>query len=1162
MHRAGAVPVSARFRVLGPLAVEVDGRLVEPPGGRPHLFLAALLLRRDEGLTESALRELLSEEGQAVLGESTVRTYVTRVRQFLRGIDPGYDVTLRPQGYVLAAEGATFDRDDFGGLIATARDATAAGDPVRAADAAGRALDLWRGDAYGTAGDRPLFLPEVRRLTDERWSALELRAAALLEQGRADEVTGELLAAVDQEPLREELRRLLMLALARADRHVEALRAYESYRRELVEIGAEPSSRLRSLEQRIVRQDPSLGGAERPTGPGRWALPAELATTSDLVGREDELADLEAAIADASTGGSGLVTVSGEAGVGKTHLVAAAAQRAQVAGAIVLYGACDENLPAPFAAFVRALRGFREQGGSWSDELLHPWWPELARLVPEARTPGADPAPAGPLTDPQTEVLQLLDAIVGWLRAVSRHAAVVLVLEDVHWAADPTLLALKRVAEARELSGVLVLATIREPEPNRNPLLDDVLVAARRTRSLRKEISLVGLSVAEVHDLARALREDLDVDEDFAHSVREVTSGNPLFVTELVADLTDAELPADRTTLPSAGHLVARRLRQVDAAVAEVMAEAAIIGADVPLDLLVSASAADGEAVLRAMDAAIDAGLLVVVPGPRQRMRFTHAVVREALVGQLGRAERVAIHRRVAAALLALPTAARATYVEDLARHAYEASVIDGPSVAIGPIVAAGDNALEQRAYRHAADWYARALDLADRGGVVDASGRANLLVSMGDAQRRAGDPSFRESILHAAELARAEGDGVGLARAALIGSRGFYRQTAVPDLRWIALLEEAVAASEDASEATRALLLASLASELVWGDPDERRFALSDEAVALARASGDAGVLGQVLVLRLTSVWSPDRVDDCQATVEEALDVTASIGDRALRCHALRFASGLALEMGRREEALARMDLADELTDEVAQPDLTWHLRLARSSWSLLDGRLATAREEAYSSLRIGQAIGEPEALPFFGAIDLEIRRVEGTLPDIIGVVAQQAESLPNDPAYGLLRHLAAGGERAMAHTGYREAVADLGAITQGVHTLAALCNLAYLAAWFADAEAAPALYDLLAPYADRHAQAIVVLPVGHHHLGLLASTAGRPTDAEEHFASALEAHRRLGAPLHEAETHLEWGRHLARQSTDERASAEEHVATARRIAEEHGASGLVLAL
>lgn len=1137
------------FRVLGPLAVD-DGTGLRPvPGGHRHDLLAALLCFGDAGVASDDLAELLAGD-PAAPAASTVRSNVTRLRRFLADHVPSAVIELRPQGYVLDPGGAVVDRAEFEDRLDRAREAAATGDRGRAADEAGAALGLWRGPAFGATGERLLLLPEVTRLEELRGLALEIRAAALLDAGRATEVVGELQPAVAAHPLREELRRLLILALARADRQVEALRVYEDYRRALAELGAEPSPRLRELDRRVATGDPSLLGPRPGAGPGRWPLPPEVTATTPLVAREGEVARLTTALDATLAGAHGLVVVEGEAGVGKSHLVATLAEAAQQRGAIVLAGACDEALRTPYGPFVRALRFFREQGGAWADDQLAPWWDELARLLPEVR-PAADDG-IGPPADPQTDLLRLLDALAGWLGALAATTPVVLVLEDLHWAPDPTLLALRRLALPGGLDHLLVVATVRNPELGRPALLDEVLGAARRTGVLAEELDLVGLDEDGVGRLIDVLRADLDGDDAFVGTVAEVTAGNPLFVGELVVDLVTPSLPGDRIALPSAGDLVTRRLRQVDAEVAGVLAEAAVIGSDVALDLLVDVSTSAPDVVLAALDEAIEAGLLQVVPDPRQRLRFTHAVVRDALLTRLGRAAAVDIHRRAAAALLALPPAARAPHVEALARHAYEASVVEGPSVAVGPLVDAADAALAQRAYRHAAEWYGRALELAERAGVAE-PGRFELLAAKGDAERRAGDDGYRTSILTAAELAREAGDGDGLARAALVGSRGFYRQTGEPDLDWLALLEEAVAVAGDAPPASRALLLASYASELVWSDPEGHRFALADEALDLARLAGEPTVLSQVLVLRLTTIWSPEHLDLCREAATEALVATSAAGDQALHCHALRFAAGAAVESGDREEADRLLTRAEAATDEVAQPDLQWHLTLARAAWAVADGDLPAAEALASRSLALGMAAGQPEALPFFGMVNLEVLRYRGLLPVVIDEVMQRGQEMFEDLTFALHRFLAAGGRDDEARPSYEARVADLDGIVLGLPTMPAIANLAWLAVHFDDADGAARLYERWRPYADRLAQGILTLPVGHHHLGVLAATAGLDDRVEAHLAAAVDFHHRAGMPLHEAESRLAWARWLARRGAE---GVDGHLDVVRDLAERHGAA------
>jgi DNA-binding SARP family transcriptional activator/tetratricopeptide (TPR) repeat protein len=1154
-----------RFGVLGPLELRVDGAPVALPVGLQHRLLGALLVRWGGGVRPEALVDLFWEADPPPTADRTLRSHVSRLRSFLAELDPELGIDQSRAGYALRPGSAELDRIDFEAALAAARRAQAGGDHPRAVAAAERALGLWRGQAYEGLADLPLVHGEAARLDELRADAVEVRAASLLELGAEDGLVGELVSAVDDLPLREGFRHLLMRALARAGRHAEALRCYEDYRVRLAEeSGLDPSDRLQALQRRVLDEDATLLAG--PSGEHgrliRWDLPAELVPpAAGLVGRGPERRVLRDAVTRVAAGGRGVVVVSGEAGVGKSHLVADAAQRAHEDGAVVLYGGCDEAVRAPMAPFVRALRFFRTQAGEQADELLGPWWPELARLVPEAQA-----EVTGAERDPQTAMLRLFDAVVGWLGSLAAQDPVVLVVEDVHWAGETTLLLLKRLCSAPELRRLLLVLTVREPEPDRPSLVDDVIHASRRTGVLLAHLELEGLSPAEVHELATGLRDDLgDHSEAIATVIAERTAGNPLFVQEMLAGIPSGGGDAlERLGAPpSARHLVTRRLRQLDADAALVLADAALIGGEVALDLLSDVALVDTDGVLRALDAAVDAGLLDYLPTDDLHLRFAHAVVREALVDRLGRAERIAGHQRIVAALLRLPEPRRRVFVEDLARHASEAALVNGPRGAIPHVVRAGEQAIDRRAYGHAAGWYARALELADlvEPGAEGVADRFELLCALGDAQRRAGDPAFRASILAAAELARARGDDDGVARAGLLGSRGFFRQTAVPDHPWIDLLDEAVASSGETSREARSLLLASLASELVWSDPDERRFALSDEAVALARASGSPVLLEQVLVLRLVAVWAPDTVQDRLDAVEEVLALTAQTGDRALRCHALRFGAAAALEQGDRRLAETRLEDCRVLTEEAAQPDLAWHLDLAQAGWWLLDGDLDAAAAEARRALRAGRLAGEPEALSFFGAVDLEIRRLRGTLEEVIDLVVAAGSDLPPDPALGFLRHLCAGGRQDEAWPAYLAAVERLDDLGRGVHTLAALANLAYLAGWFGDAETAERLAPRLEPYADLYPQAIVILPIGHHHLGVLAATVGWADKADEHFAAAVAAHQACRAPVCEAESHLEWGRFLARESPDRRAEAKHHLDEARRLARAHGALGLARA-
>jgi DNA-binding SARP family transcriptional activator len=1158
------------FRVLGPIELWVDGVQVDIRPGKQMTAFAALVASWGRPISQDRMIDLLWDEPPRAV-DSSLKSVVSRLKASLHRAHPDLDIHRLAGGWVLVTGNAVVDRDEFERVASTAQRAFVAGDHQRTVLAADAGLALWRGPAFGDLADLPLLLPHALGLDERRSALVLLRGEALLALGRTDQLVADVREALGHSPLSERLVHLLMTGLARAGRHPEALEAFEAFRRRLVEHGLRPTDELRDLDHRIAQHDPLLVAGPRPAL-GLWRLPPELTIASPVsVGRDHERRMLREALASVADEGRAFVVVRGEAGAGKSHLAAAVAREAHDGGALVLAGACEDEVRAPLAPFVRALRFFRTQTGDEGDELLAPWWSELTRLLPEVPNAGAGP-PVG--YDPQTERSLLFDAVAGWLASASAMAPVVLVLEDLHWADETTLLLLKHLSGAGGLSRLLVLATVRDPEPATPGLLEEVVAAARRDGVLFADLSLTGLSTGELADLVGEVRADLIVQRDeLARVVHERTKGNPLFASELLSELptlspgddtAPAELVDRLGAPPSAVDLASRRLRQLDDHGRRVLTDAALIGGEVGFDLLMEVVGLAPDDLLQALDLPIDLGLLVHLPDAGGRLRFDHAVFRDALVARLRPVERIDGHRRIAAAILRLEPHRRQALVEDLALHASEAALVDGPAAAIPHALAAGDQALDRRAFAHAAHWFGRALDLADAAGVPpgpaprvaddDGGGaddawwtRFDILCALGGAQRQAGEPGFRDAILTAAQLARDADDGDGIAEAALLGTRGFFRQTAVPDHEWIDLLQGAVD-STTSSGSAHALLLASLASELVWADPDERRFELSDAAVALARAGGSDPLLSQVLLFRMVTVWAPDTAEERRAVAAEMLELTERTGDLALRCHALRFGSAAAIELGRRDEAEVWFEECRRLTDEVARPDLAWHLLLAGAGWSLLAGDLTAAHHEARAALQAGDRAGQPEAMTFHGAIDLELRRLRGTNAPVIDALAAHVEDIPPDPANGFLRHVAAGGRHDVARPMLAAAVAALPDLGRGVHTLPALANLADVAVRLGDREAAEAVLPRLRPHADQFTQAIIIQPVGHHFLGRLELLLGRRDEAEAHLAAALDAHRAVRAPIHEAETLLAWS-----------ALRPEHAAAGRCLAETHHAPGLL---
>jgi predicted ATPase/DNA-binding SARP family transcriptional activator len=296
--------VSVEVRLLGPVEAVADGGSVSLGGPRQRALLALLALAEGPVSTDRLADELWGGRPPAA-AETTLRSYVSRLRSAL-GREA---VVARGGGYALALDRERLDVHRFERLLEQGRAELARGGAGLARERLDAALALWRGPALQDVGDVASLAEEARRLEELRLACVEERIEARLTLGRHDELVAELQALVRREPLRERLRRQLVLALYRSGRQAEALAAYHDARRTLdEELGLEPGPELRELEVAILRQE--LPAA--PPAAMRDNLPAP---TTSFVGRERELAELGALLREHR-----LVTLTGMGGSGKTRL--------------------------------------------------------------------------------------------------------------------------------------------------------------------------------------------------------------------------------------------------------------------------------------------------------------------------------------------------------------------------------------------------------------------------------------------------------------------------------------------------------------------------------------------------------------------------------------------------------------------------------------------------------------------------------------------------------------------------------------------------------------------------------------------------------------------------------------------------------------------------
>ncbi|MFC7496359.1 MULTISPECIES: BTAD domain-containing putative transcriptional regulator [unclassified Nocardioides] len=351
------------IKVLGPLEVHGEGAAEPVDVGSPRHreVLAALVLDAGRVVSTDALLDRVW--GDASRGGTTANLHavISRLRGRLRDGRAGVEVATVPPGYRLDVPAGGIDAVVFVDLLASARTSRAAGDCETARRQVGEALQLWRGPAYADI-PHPFAEAEAARLDGLRLAAVELAAELDLATGRHAEVVHRLPAVVEEHPLRESLRGLLMLALYRSGRQSDALGEYDEVRRLLAdELGLDPGPQLQQLHQRVLQQDGGLmvepaAPTPTPAPPVPAGLRSDVVPPSNpLLGRDREIAYVRSLLEEST---QRLVTLTGLGGVGKTRLafaVALASQDRYRDGVVVLSLAATSDPETVMSEVARAL---------------------------------------------------------------------------------------------------------------------------------------------------------------------------------------------------------------------------------------------------------------------------------------------------------------------------------------------------------------------------------------------------------------------------------------------------------------------------------------------------------------------------------------------------------------------------------------------------------------------------------------------------------------------------------------------------------------------------------------------------------------------------------------------------------------------------------------
>ena len=843
-----------------------------------------------------------------------------------------------------------------------------------------------------------------------------------------------------------------------------------------------------------------------------------------FVGRERELADLKDALEEALGGRGRLVLLVGEPGIGKTRTAEELATYARVRGAKVHWGHSHEDESSPaYWPWVQAMRSYVRE----ADPVALAWElgqgaGDVAQLVPEVRERLGD-VPDPPELDPDEARFRLFDSIATFLASAARSRPLVLVLDDLHWADEPSLLLFRFVARQVRDSGLLLVGTYRDVELGRHHPLARTLAELAEVEGSRR-VALRGLDTESIERYIE-MTAGVEPPEGLAVAVHEQTEGNPFFISEVVrlmASEGSLESSARRrwdVSIPQGvREVVGRRLDRLSEEANEMLKMAAAVGREFELAVLERLNGKPRDALLDAIEQAVESQVVSEADRGGERYAFSHALVRETLYAELTGPKRIEVHRRIGEALEQLHGADPDPPVAELARHFSEAAPAGEAGKAIEYTEGAARRAATRLAHEDAAIHYERALEVLEFSPQSDPARRLALLLELGEAQRRAGRfVPARETFEGAAEIARELGDAQALARAAL-GVSALSEAGGVDDAI-VALLRETLDAVGDEDSAVRVELLGAVGTELVWRDPQGEAAAVGREAVEMARRLGDPGTLASALA-RQTFLLSatPDAPRRELANSDELIELAERAGDRELvvRGHVYRLIALLSL--GDVAEADIELDVYARSAEELRQPQHLWHVPLLRGMRAAMEGRFSDAERLADEARRGGERAQEPLSAQLYALQMAVLRRHQGRMEEIIPAVREMAERYPALRAWrlALVSFLADAGRGEEMRAEYeRLAARDFDDIPLDGQWLTAVTRISDACAQLRDAERAAILYEKLLPFADLAVvagrAASLNGPVALY-LGRLALVLGRAGDAVSHLENAVEMATRMG--------------------------------------------------
>ncbi|MDQ3987153.1 MAG: AAA family ATPase [Actinomycetota bacterium] len=637
-----------------------------------------------------------------------------------------------------------------------------------------------------------------------------------------------------------------------------------------------------------------------------------------FVGRETERAQLSNLLDSLKERGGGLILIGGEPGVGKTRFAEEILADARQRKFRTLMGRCYEmDSPSPFLPFIELLENAaRDVDRNTFRLALGDAAGEIAKVMPQLRSLFDDIPPPLELP-PQQERRYLFNSIYEFVVRASSTRPLVVLLDDLHWADEASLLLLEHVAERLSDVPVLVLGTYRDVELDASRPLARAIDSLVRQR-LGKRMGLPRLDLRGVETMLERLGGS-PPPPSLVGAIYHETDGNAFFVEEVFQHLLEegrlfdedgawrSDLPIEELVVPESVRLViGRRLERLSPVARKALTVGAVAGKNFDFSVLQAAAEAEADALLDAMDEAESARIVTSQSsGPDVQFSFGHELIRQTLLAGVSLPRRQRLHLKVADALEEKYGDSKPERCMEIAHHYYQAGSAADSAKTISYMTRVGDRAMEAAAFTEALRYYEEAVSLCDQ-----EETRADVLFKLGLAQRSLGlldegVQTWREAL----KLYESHGNLEAVAE---------ITPEIVLQLSWAGRWDEAfemaahgLSVLTEQRDRNRARLLA-LSSVIVSGagDYDSAEAMLADTE-SIARETGEPRVMGEYLLARCVHHYLFFENKAAMDAGLKASELLRQAGDLYAVATAIAITMFAAVEYG-------NLDLVDSLAEEL----------------------------------------------------------------------------------------------------------------------------------------------------------------------------------------------------------------------------------------------------